>query len=145
MSVSVSASATAARSHVTSSIGLAMLITLWIINGLLAVAYLGAGLMKASRPKSALAASGMGWVEDFSPASVRLIGLSEVLGAIGLVLPLLLGVAPVLTPIASTALTIVMIGAVVVHARRKENATPSIVLAILSAASAILGFIVVFS
>jgi hypothetical protein len=122
-----------------------MLITLWIINGLLAVAYLGAGLMKAARPKEALATSGLNWVEDFSPTSVKLIGLSEVLGAIGLVLPLLLGVAPVLTPIASTALTIVMIGAIVVHIRRKESATPSIVLAVLSAASAILGFIVVFS
>lgn len=122
-----------------------MLITLWIINGLLAVAYLGAGLMKAARPKEALATSGLNWVEDFSPTSVKLIGLSEVLGAIGLVLPLLLGVAPVLTPIASTALTIVMIGAIVVHIRRKESATPSIVLAVLSAASAVLGFIVVFS
>ena len=122
-----------------------MLITLWIINGLLAVAYLGAGLMKASRPKEALATSGLNWVEDFSPTSVKLIGLSEVLGASGLVLPLLLGVAPVLTPIASTALTIVMIGAIVVHVRRAESATPSIVLAILSAASAVIGFIVVFS
>ena len=95
-----------------------MLITLWIINGLLAVAYLGAGLMKATKPKEALATSGLNWVEDFSPTSVKLIGLSEVLGAIGLVLPLLLGVAPILTPIASTALTIVMIGAIVVHIRR---------------------------
>ena len=122
-----------------------MLIALWIINGLLAVAYIGAGLMKASKPKEALATSGLNWVEDFSPTNVKLIGLSEVLGGIGLILPLLLDVAPVLTPIASTALTIVMIGAVVVHARRKESATPSIVLGILSAVSAILGFIVVFS
>lgn len=120
-----------------------MLIALWIINALLAVAFLGAGAMKALRPKTALAENGMAWVEDFSPAAIKLIGIAEVLGAVGLIVPLLTGVAPVLTPIAATALAVIMFGAVIVHIRRKETATPAIVLTVLPIVSAVLGFIVV--
>ncbi|MBD3941900.1 DoxX family protein [Microbacterium sp. NEAU-LLC] len=120
-----------------------MIIALWILNGLLALAFIMAGSMKAVRPKTALVASGMGWADDFADPTVKLIGIAEVVGGIGLILPLLTDIAPILTPIAATALAIVMIGAIVVHIRRKENATPSIVLAALSVVSAVLGFIVV--
>ncbi|MDQ7878667.1 DoxX family protein [Microbacterium sp. QXD-8] len=120
-----------------------MTIALWILNGLLALAFIAAGSMKIARPKTALVASGMSWADDFADPTVKLIGAAELIGGIGLILPLLTGIAPVLTPIAATALTVVMVGAIVVHARRKENATPSIVLAVLSAASAVLGFLVV--
>ncbi|WP_395245010.1 DoxX family protein [Agromyces sp. MMS24-K17] len=120
-----------------------MLIALWIVNGLLALAFIAAGAMKALRPKPALVASGMGWADDFSDPVVKLIGIAEVLGGIGLVLPLLLSIAPVFAPIAAVCLTIVMVGAIVVHVRRHENPTPSVVLAVLSAASAVLGFVVV--
>jgi len=120
-----------------------MIIALWIVNALLALAFLAAGAMKALRPKEALAANGMGWTEDFSAGTIKIIGIAEVLGALGLILPLLTGIAPILTPIAATALAIVMIGAVVVHSRRKESPAPSLVLAILSIVSAVLGYLVV--
>ncbi|GAA1970017.1 DoxX family protein [Microbacterium deminutum] len=120
-----------------------MTIALWIINGLLALAFIAAGGMKVARPKAALVASGLGWADDYADPTVKLIGAAEILGGLGLILPLLTGIAPLLTPIAATALTVVMIGAVTVHTRRKENATPSIVLAALSAISAALGFLVV--
>jgi uncharacterized membrane protein YphA (DoxX/SURF4 family) len=120
-----------------------MTIALWILNGLLALAFIMAGSMKVARPRTALVASGMGWADDFADPTVKLIGAAEVVGGIGLILPLLTGIAPILTPIAATALAVVMIGAIVVHVRRKENATPSIVLAVLSIASAVLGFLVV--
>lgn len=120
-----------------------MIIALWILNGLLALAFIAAGAMKVARPKPALVASGLAWAEDFRDPTVKLIGAAEVVGGIGLILPLLTGIAPILTPIAATALTVVMIGAVVVHVRRNESATPSIVLAVLAAASAVLGFVVV--
>lgn len=42
------------------------------------------------------------WVEDFSPATVRFIGVVEILGALGLVLPALTGITPILTPLAAT-------------------------------------------
>ncbi|MBW9094520.1 DoxX family protein [Microbacterium jejuense] len=120
-----------------------MIIALWILNGLLALAFIMAGSMKAVRPKSSLVASGMAWADDFADPTVKLIGVAELVGGIGLILPLLTGIAPILTPIAATALAVVMIGAIAVHVRRKENATPSVVLAVLSIASAVLGFIVV--
>jgi len=120
-----------------------MLIALWILNALLAVAFLGAGLLKITRPKPALAAAGMGWTDDYTTGRIKAIGAAEVVGAVGLILPLATGIAPILTPIAATALAIIMIGAVVTHVRRKENATPSLVLAVLSIASAVLGFLVV--
>ncbi len=120
-----------------------MIIALWILNGLLALAFIAAGSMKVARPKPALVAGGMGWADDFADPTVKVIGAAEVVGGIGLILPLLTGIAPILTPLAATALTIVMIGAIAVHVRRKENATPSIVLGVLSAASAVLGFLVV--
>lgn len=118
-----------------------MLIASWIVAGLLALVFLGAGGMKLARPKPALASSGMAWVEDFTPAQVKLIGAAEVLGAIGLILPKLLGIAPVLSPIAGIALAVVMIGAVVVHVRRKETFAPPLVLALLAIAAAVLGFL----
>lgn len=61
------------------------------------------------------------WVADFSTGTVRLIGAVEVLGAIGLILPALTGIVPLLTPIAATGLALVMALAIVVHARRKES------------------------
>jgi uncharacterized membrane protein YphA (DoxX/SURF4 family) len=119
-----------------------MLIALWILNGLLALAFLAAGAMKLARPKQALVSSGMGWAEDFADPQVKLIGLAEVLGAFGLILPMLLGVAPILTPVAAVALAAVMLAATVVHLRRKESPAPTLVLAVLSVVSAVLAFTV---
>lgn len=121
-----------------------MIIALWILNGLLALVFLAAGAMKALRSKDTLReGGGMEWVEDFSATSIRLIGIAEVLGAFGLILPLLTGIAPILTPIASAALAVIMIGATATHARRHEKVATSLVLTVLSIASAILGFAVV--
>jgi uncharacterized membrane protein YphA (DoxX/SURF4 family) len=95
-------------------------VLLWVLAGVLAVAFLAAGAMKLSQPKQKLAASGMGWTEGVSAGAVKLIGALEVLGAIGLVLPAVLGLAPALVPLAALGLVLVMAGAVVVHARRGE-------------------------
>jgi uncharacterized membrane protein YphA (DoxX/SURF4 family) len=119
-----------------------MIIALWIVNALLALAFLAAGSMKLARPKSALAGAGMAWTDDFTAPRVKAIGAAEVVGALGLILPLATGIAPILAPIAATALAILMIGAVVTHLRRNESAVPSIVLGALSVVSAVLGFLV---
>lgn len=120
-----------------------MTITLWIINALLALVFLGAGGMKLAKPKTALVEGGMGWAENVSGGNVKLLGLAEVLGAIGLILPLAVDVAPILTPIAAACLAVIMLGAVVTHVRRAESWLVTLVLFVLSMASAILGFIVV--
>jgi hypothetical protein len=59
-------------------------------------------------------------VEDFSATTVRVIGVVELLGAIGLILPAATGIAPVLTPIAATGLALTMVLAAATHIRRKE-------------------------
>ncbi|WP_030527259.1 DoxX family protein [Phycicoccus jejuensis] len=98
-----------------------MNIVLWVVAVVLALAFLAAGAMKLSRPKAGLAESGLGWVEDFSAGAVKGIGVVEVLGALGLVLPAVTGIAPVLVPLAATGLALTMVGAAVVHARRGET------------------------
>ena len=98
-----------------------MNVVLWIIAGLLAVAFLGAGVMKLLQPKEKLAASGLGWTEDYSAGTIKLIGALEILAAIGLILPAVLDIVPILVPLAALGLVLIMIGAIVVHARRKEN------------------------
>ena len=98
-----------------------MNVVLWIIAGLLAVAFAGAGLMKLAQPKAKLAASGMAWTEDFSDGQVKGIGAVEVLGALGLILPAALGIAEVLTPLAAAGLAITMVIAAITHVRRGEG------------------------
>lgn len=112
-----------------------MNVVLWILAGVLAAAFVGAGVMKVSRSKEQLAGSGMAWVEDFSPGMVKFIGLVEILGGLGLILPAALDIVPVLVPLAALGLVLTMIGAAVVHIRRKELQTiaPSVVLLVLSA------------
>lgn len=97
-----------------------MNIALWIIQGLLAVLFTMAGGMKLTQPKEQLAAR-MGWVNDFSAGTVKLIGGLELLGAIGLIAPVLTGILPWLTPLAALGLVLTMIGAAITHLRRGEN------------------------
>jgi len=97
-----------------------MNVVLWIVAGLLALAFLAAGLLKLLQPKEKLAKSGLAWTEDFSAGTVKLIGGLEVLGALGLVLPRLLNIAPVLVPLAALGIALIMVGAIVTHARRRE-------------------------
>jgi uncharacterized membrane protein YphA (DoxX/SURF4 family) len=97
-----------------------MNLALWIIAIVLAVAFAGSGLMKLVVPKDKLVTAGQGWAQDFSPTNIRLIGLVEILGAVGLVLPAAVHIAPILVPLAAVGLALVMVGAIVVHARRKE-------------------------
>lgn len=96
-----------------------MNVALWIIAGLLALAFLASGAMKLIQPKEKLPA-GWGWVEDFSAGSIKAIGALEVLAAVGLILPAALDLAPVLVPLAAVGLVLLMVGASIVHVRRRE-------------------------
>ena len=113
-----------------------MNLALWIIAGVLAFAFFGSGAMKLAQSKDKLVASPTGgWAADFSPASIKLIGVAEILGAIGLILPAVLHIAPKLVPLAAVGLILVMVGAAVVHARRHElpNVAINVVLLLLAA------------
>ncbi len=119
-----------------------MLIAYWAVAGLLAALFLAAGLSKLIRSKAALAGAGMGYVHDFTRAQIKLIGGAEVVGAAGMIFPMLLGILPVLGPTAAFALSVLMVGASVTHARRGEAYVVPSVLAVLSAAAGGLGVIV---
>lgn len=119
-----------------------MNIVLWVIAGIVAAAFAAAGAMKLTQPKAKLAASGMAWTEDFNDGQVKGIGLVEILGAIGLILPAATGVATFLTPLAGAGLAASQLVAAAVHVRRGEtNMVPiNIVLAALAAFVAVMRF-----
>ncbi len=85
-----------------------MTYALWIVQGLLALIFLFAGSMKLILPLEVMTEQMPlpGWF-------LRFIGVAEVLGALGLILPGLLGIRPSLTPLAACGLVIIMIGATV--------------------------------
>jgi hypothetical protein len=96
-------------------------IALWVIGGLLAAVFLLTGSSKVFVPREELAKSpGEGWVLDFNAGFVKFLGVLEILGAAGLSLPRLLGIAPVLVPLAAVGLGLIMTGAVIVMFRRRE-------------------------
>lgn len=97
-----------------------MNLVVWIVAALLALAFFASGVMKLTQSKEKLASSGMRWTEDYNAATIRGIGVLELLAAIGLIVPPLLNIAPVLVPLAAGGLVIIMLGAAYTHARRKE-------------------------
>jgi putative oxidoreductase len=121
-----------------------MNIALWIVQLLLAAAFIVAGALKLTRPVDRLAPR-MTWVSQVSPAVVRFIGLAEVVGGIGLLLPAITGVDAWLTPLAAVGLTLVMVLAVIFHVARAEmNRTPpAAVLGLLAAFAAYGRFVLV--
>jgi uncharacterized membrane protein len=96
-----------------------MTVVLWVLQAVLAAMFGLAGAMKSLQPKEKLAKS-LPWVEDFSPGTVRFIGVMELLAALGLILPAVTGIATVLTPLAATGLAVTMVLAALTHARRRE-------------------------
>ncbi|MFC1434507.1 DoxX family protein [Streptacidiphilus sp. N1-3] len=95
---------------------------LWIVAGFLTALFLlsGFGKVFGTREKLAGMTPAAAWALDFSPGALRAIGAAEVLGAVGLVLPALLRIAPILVPFAALGLALVMTGAVTVRLRRHE-------------------------
>jgi len=100
-------------------------IVLWVVTGLLVVAFLAAGLMKATQPREKLLER-MAWVADYSDGQVQGIGAVEVLGALGLVLPAIGGIAPWLVPVAAVGLAIAMLLGAIMHVRRGDGVQAAI-------------------
>ena len=96
-----------------------MNVALWILQVVLAVSFALAGIMKLTQPKEKLVGR-LPWVEDFPPATVKLIGSAEAAAALGLILPAATGIASVLAPLAATGMVVLMVLAAITHVRRKE-------------------------
>ena len=111
-----------------------MNIALWIVQALLAFAFIMAGGMKLATPIDELVANGMTWVQHMPALGVRLIGFAEVAGGLGLILPSALKVAPKLTPLAAALLALVMVLAICTHLALGEfMVVPQVVLGSLAA------------
>jgi uncharacterized membrane protein YphA (DoxX/SURF4 family) len=111
-----------------------MTVVLWVVQALLALGFLLAGVSKLTQPIATLSKR-MGWVTLVPAWQVRGIGLAETLGAIGLILPGVTGIAPLLTVAAAAGLLIVMVGAAVFHSVRHKGAQaviPTLVLGALA-------------
>ena len=110
-----------------------MTYALWIVQGLLALLFLFAGGMKLVLPLEKLTGP-----VPLPGLFVRFIGVAEMLGAIGLVLPGLLRIRPDLTPLAAAGLVLVMIGATVINLSGGDvvSALISLVVGLLAAFAA---------
>ncbi|GAA3838332.1 DoxX family protein [Amycolatopsis tucumanensis] len=100
-----------------------MNVALWIAAGVLAAVALTGGFTKSFLPVEKLAAAHGGeWTGDAAPAFVRTLGVLEILAAIGLVLPAVTGIAPVLVPVTAVCWAELMIGAMITHLRYEGGA-----------------------
>lgn len=93
---------------------------LWVVQVVLGLAFIMAGAMKMMQSKEKLHES-MEWVEDFSEGTITAIGVVEVLGGLGLILPAVTGILPWLVPLAGLGLALDMGAAALVHGRRGET------------------------
>ncbi|MFF8032417.1 MULTISPECIES: DoxX family protein [unclassified Streptomyces] len=91
-----------------------MNIAYWIVAGLLALFYCYSGTLKVIRSRDRLRPM-MAWVDRVPLPALRALGAVEVLGAAGLVLPPLTGVAPSLAPAAAIGFVLLQTGAIAVH------------------------------
>jgi putative oxidoreductase len=99
--------------------GRAMNLALWIVQILLTLAYLTAGYQKAFMPFDVIVQT-IFWVAYVPHALVRFIGISELLGGIGLIVPAMTGIQPRLSALAAAGLALIMASASVMHAVRGE-------------------------
>lgn len=93
---------------------------IWILQIILALLFLYSGAMKSTQDREKLMSLNQTGVANLSYASIRFIGISEILGAVGIILPLYLQVIPVLTPIAAACFAVVMVFAIRIHYKRSE-------------------------
>jgi uncharacterized membrane protein YphA (DoxX/SURF4 family) len=109
-----------------------MNIALWIAHTVLGLIFVAAGAPKLLLPRARLAEK-MTWTNTAPDVLVKLLGLAELLGAVGLILPRLVGVAPFLTPMAAACLFAILIGALVTKLRLRESPALPAIAALLAA------------
>lgn len=111
-----------------------MTIAVWIVSGVLALLYLFAGVQKSFLPEDRIMKN-FPYTETTGLRVTRVVGVLEILGAIGLILPALTGILPILSALAAIGLALIQVGAIIVHVRRNEFASlpMNVVLLLLAA------------
>lgn len=94
-----------------------MNVATWVVQIVLALVFTYSGTYKGTHTKSDIVARGQTGVRWYSQGFIRFIAITELFGVAGLILPRLVGVAPILTPLAALGLAVIMIGAGASHAR----------------------------
>ncbi len=107
-----------------------MNMALWIASGLLAFAVVAAGGTKVAVSRIKLMEK-MKWAKTWSDGQFKLLGLAEMAGGVGLIVPHVTGIVPILTPIAAICLVLLMAGAVKTHIELKESPVVPGILAVL--------------
>lgn len=116
-----------------------MTTTIWILKGVIASIFTLTGILKIVLPKAKLLAKGMKGLIDLDEKQIKVAGLLEVLGAIGLILPALLNIYPILSAISAICLGLTMIVAGRINYKLKLPIIPNIVILILCILIAYLG------
>lgn len=93
---------------------------LWILQSLVAIVFFYSGVNKSIYPEQKLVAKGQTGVDGLPAGLIRFIGISEILGAVGIILPLLLHIFPILTIISAICFAVIMIPAGIIHYKRHE-------------------------
>ena len=96
---------------------------LWISQVFLAIVFMYSGWMKSTRSERRLVETGQTGVEGLQMVSIRFIGISELLGATGLIVPWVSKILPVLTPLSALCLGLIMVLAARIHYKRNEKKT----------------------
>jgi uncharacterized membrane protein len=104
--------------------------SLWIAQWLVAVTFALTGTLKVTFPREKLATR-MRWAVEWPRGRIKLLGLAEVLGAVGLIAPQVTGIAPYLTPLAAVCLAVLMVGAARTHLRLGESPMPPVVVGVV--------------
>lgn len=111
-----------------------MNVAAWLLSGLLAAVFFSSGVAKSVMSKERMIETGQTGVKPFPLPVIRVVAGSEVLGAVGLVLPWAIDVLPWLTPLAVAGLCLVMIGAAISHwslAERPQVGANAVILVML--------------
>jgi hypothetical protein len=96
-------------------------VAIWVVSAGIGLFSGASGAIKLIVPKKCLALRGSSWVDDFSSSTVVFVALTEIIGGLAMLAPAVLEISPLLAVTVGTAgLVVVMLGAAVVHARRRE-------------------------
>ena len=108
-----------------------MTTTIWILKGVIAVIFTFTGIFKLFLPKDKLLAKGMKGLIDLDENQIKVVGLLEVLGAFGLILPTLLNMGPIISVISALCLSLTMIVAGWINHKLKLSIIPNIAIFII--------------
>jgi hypothetical protein len=109
--------------------------TLWIAQTFVALVVAAAGITKLVVPRERLQIR-MHWAATWPRPRIKLLGLAELAGAVGLTAPAATGIAPLLTPLAAIGVFLLMLGAIATHRRLHESPVAPMVIAVLCLAIA---------